>query len=200
MISECFERRFDYRTDNKKKNRAAIFVFRQSDLPPFKILGRKCDIQRKGTGTSDKEVIRTQASLASGFMSSESSCLSVRPSFKPEQSSGRSRSASQAVMEQQFQRQRFHVCEALQDRQMVGAVLPHLESWQPPEPAVTWCQPHGASRGWFPFPEASCGTPLGSMVHLPLPKVNLEVTGLVNRFAAVLYCGLVFSEALIDQD
>lgn len=38
------------------------------------------------------------------------------------------------------------------------------------------------------------------MVHLPLPKVNLEVTGLVNRFAAVLYCGLVFSEALIDQD
>lgn len=83
---------------------------------------------------------------------------------------------------------------------MVGAVLPHLESWKPPEPAVTWCQPQGASRVWFPFPEASCGTPLGSMVRLPLLKVNLEVTGLFHRFAAVLSCGLVFSEALIDQD
>lgn len=120
-------------------------MFRQSDLSPFKILGRKYDIQTKGTRTSDKEVsVRTQAFLPSGFMSSESSCLSVCPSFKPEQSSGCSRSASQAVIEQQFQRQRLHVCEALQDRQMVGTVL--IASLGELEAARTCCHLVSATR------------------------------------------------------
>lgn len=35
---------------------------------------------------------------------------------------------------------------------MVGTVLPRLESWKPPEPAVTWCQPRGASGGLVSVP------------------------------------------------
>lgn len=59
----CSESRFDYRTDNKKKNLAAIFTSPHFDLSPFKIRGQKRNIQTKGTRTRDKEArVRTQAS------------------------------------------------------------------------------------------------------------------------------------------
>lgn len=60
---QCSGSRFDYRTDSKKRNLAAIFMLPRFDLSPFQILGHKHNIQASGPRTKDRETsTRSQAS------------------------------------------------------------------------------------------------------------------------------------------